>query len=855
MKHGARSLPLPAVAAAVVAAVVAADVRRRIPVPCSHRGNEVDSSSLPSASLLRRLHRWIPLLLLFLSLTAPAQPFTNSATLAAARDGTNLVVTYSLANTQGWVTLFQADKPEMLLSNAQPVDLAPAPASGSGQFTVPLDPTAPTRFYRLLIEQYPTRGKALVFVNGPLDFDAMRLTYGAITNNDQSTNSVHTNSTPMIFRQPVQVWLNHLGYYDTNGVLVGDNGGMLNGKYSRPDVSSIDDPGHGFLPISPLQSVSNDFRVDYAGDANVPAREAVIWSTEAQMYYDVDNYRSTQLTDAFIQELQLPAQIEQNLINLQYRPDLNMGSPPTMAKPILRALEDSGTSSYLRLYPIGNAYSVSLRTRAASYVSFPPLSLGYDSEAFVGDYVGLVFFWVFGTNSGYGGDAFYGQNSEWISNVVSPVNNALSAWIGYRYFGNSEIYRYIDYSKRIWGGRPCGGTGIPCDQGQNIRNVMMFDEANTSHDGVFPYLWPANVATDPVSVAFSIDDGPAVSDLAALYIAAIFYDLAHEAGLGLHKTDLLIWKTISLITDNVNFPMRALGGKVQEAARALWPDPRPGRAGLSLYEEDVVDVLTSRGIPMNGVADFRTNLPVAIGVFPGSLDVSSANRFGSGHPETQPAVNSYGAFSGFMNGYTQTNAAPTNYVAYQFYKHSKYGPCDELRLTDGTLDATTGVYNNDGSYYLVLTNRDLGNLTVLAPGNHIKWARMRFRCPNEATGFYAEDVRPFGFRLIAATPNGFSFTATALSETATNKTYQLTILDPSVATIGTATYAWTFTDYLGNTNNVAGSVVSHTALKDQPFTLSIARTRAAQTDTLTLRERGNDLDRNGGNAFVRNLVP
>ena len=124
-----------------------------------------------------------------------------------------------------------------------------------------------------------------------------------------------------------------------------------------------------------------------------------------------------------------------------------------------------------------------------------------------------------------------------------------------------------------------------------------------------------------------------------------------------------------------------------------------------------------------------------------------------------------------------------------------------------------------------------------------------------ATGFYAEDVKPFGFRVIKATPNGFSFTATALSETATNKTYQLAIVDPSTNTLGAATYAWTFTDYLGNTNSVTGSVVQYIAFKDQPFTLSIARTRAAQTDTLTLRERGNDLDRNGGNAFVRNLVP
>ena len=49
------------------------------------------------------------------------------------------------------------------------------------------------------------------------------------------------------------------------------------------------------------------------------------------------------------------------------------------------------------------------------------------------------------------------------------------------------------------------------------------------------------------------------SDLASLYVAAIFYDIANEAGLGVHKADLLIWKTISLITDNVNFPMRAFG--------------------------------------------------------------------------------------------------------------------------------------------------------------------------------------------------------------------------------------------------------------------------------------------------------
>ena len=51
------------------------------------------------------------------------------------------------------------------------------------------------------------------------------------------------------------------------------------------------------------------------------------------------------------------------------------------------------------------------------------------------------------------------------------------------------------------------------------------------------------------------------------------------------------------------------------------------------------------------------------------------------------------------------------------------------------------------------------------------------------------------------------------------------------------------------------TTATYTARKDEPFTIHIARTRAGETNTLTLRERGNDLDRNNGNAFVRNLVP
>src|SRR5881628_2810141 len=105
--------------------------------------------------------------------------------------------------------------------------------------------------------------------------------------------------------------------------------------------------------------------------------------------------------------------------------------------------------------------------------------------------------------------------------------------------------------------------------------------------------------------------------------------------------------------------MRAFGSKVQEAARALWPDPRPARAGLSLYEEDIADVLTSRGIPLNGVSNFRSNLPPFIGDS-NTLDLISTTNpgFGSGHPAAQPGVGFYGNYNTFTNRYhdPHTNA-------------------------------------------------------------------------------------------------------------------------------------------------------------------------------------------------------
>ena len=78
--------------------------------------------------------------------------------------------------------------------------------------------------------------------------------------------------------------------------------------------------------------------------------------------------------------------------------------------------------------------------------------------------------------------------------------------------------------------------------------------------------------------------------------------------------------------------------------------------------------------------------------------------------------------------------------------------------------------------------------------------------------------------------------------------------------LGPATYEWTFTEFDGTEAQTSGQVVSYVALRDEPFTISVDRTRDAQVDNLTLRERGNDLDRSGpdgqmGTAFVSTALP
>src|SRR4051812_20182035 len=63
--------------------------------------------------------------------------FTNSGTLGISQSGTNVVVSYSLSTTQGWVTLQGADTLQGLASNPGFINITKVPPSRQGQFLVP----------------------------------------------------------------------------------------------------------------------------------------------------------------------------------------------------------------------------------------------------------------------------------------------------------------------------------------------------------------------------------------------------------------------------------------------------------------------------------------------------------------------------------------------------------------------------------------------------------------------------------------------------------------------------------------------------------------------------------------------
>ncbi|MBN8554541.1 MAG: hypothetical protein J0L93_03775 [Deltaproteobacteria bacterium] len=694
------------------------------------------------------------------------------------------------------------------------------------------------------INQSQTSGES-VYSDNFIEEDCMDLAGAGSTIGLVSVfkNGAYYDATPTV------QCIYNLGIYNAQGQRIGTNYDSsmnlygLSGKYLKTGSAWLNPPPGA----RSFGTTNNNFQMDYTGaTSGLPLTTSLLYSSEAHHYYYIDKYRRTLLTDSFIDSLNLSANAARNIKYLQYNPDL-VGIQYS-GKPRFFAAESETVAGIELYFPENFAYSYARSRTGSPYSSMTPISNSFDPEAIVGDYAGIASSWILGSNQPYPGAEGYGQFNSWINNVLSPLNDGISNFEGYAYSGRTEQFKYLSMTQRSWSGNQCGVNGwAPCDKGYRIDNVMMYDENDMSRTGIFP-MWSSIPGNFPIG-----GYGFVGSNLASLYFSSLFYDLVSDAGLGLNKTRQLVFKMYSLIDNLSSFTMRDFGAKMIAAGRALWPDGN----GQSLYEKDIADVLRSRGIPLYGEANFKDGLPA--GLMP-VTQAATVNYFGSGHPESQPS--GYGAANYTINGYKEPGT-DYNYMGYTFYKHSKYGPCDKLVLTNGTFNG--GSYNEDGDFYWEGKGRELGNLTIFVPENAsnpskvLQWKRYRQRCLNETEdGFYAEDVRPFGFRVIKSIKNGFSFTASKIQNTNSNSAYNnysLTIVDPSKSFAGAATYTWTFTNYLGQSFVRTGSQVVYAALKDQPFTIKIERKRGVKVDTLTLRERGNDLDRNNGNAFVKSFCP
>jgi len=741
-------------------------------------------------------------------------------------------------------------------------------------------------------------GVAWVWPDGPYDFV-------------NAPQDISIDPANLVDTLPLQtVLLSKLGQYDSEtGERIGDSEGALDGKYLKVQAFTLDmlpfPPGSLWPSVPEFIRPDNDFRIDprcwggFTGEYSsynephlgwppcppgINQRTAALWHSQVQAYYFITEFRRRVLTDDFVDDLELPEEIATNIKHRQFRPDLVLGGekPAAQRKPIVivREWRVGVPSQPIVLDPINNFILVPAWSRGpdAPHHTKPILSKAY-TEAFVADYPGLIAYWLIGDPHGFPGVQAF-DFGTWQNNSLPPLNDGLSSFEGFRWAGRTTIYNDTMWLSRQWSGSTNCQHGPPsgytCNRhGINVRNVMMFNPGQTDRNGVYPFNFPS---------AIQVGDGPNASNVAGMYFAGIFYDVATEAGLGEYRAAMLYWKTISLIEDaDISaccsyLPMHEFGALVLKAARLLWPSSTPvgdftppnDPTFLSIYEADIADVLTSRGIPLYGISDFADNLPAAIG------PTLRNQTLRTSHPAVQPSVNGYDLANWWPDEYRVDSQA--DYVAYTFYKHSKLGPCDHVRfmLPDGEYDSNGSPRFDDSTIVWQGEDRALGNLTVfmpsyivqqndalldvypdVVPGQRVNILRSyneRRRCPSEAEGWYQEDVRPLGYRVVEATPDGFSFTVKRLSEDAERITYQFSIVDPSIKSRGSAAYSWVFTEYDGLQVAENGLAVTYSALRDEPLSIQIERVRMGILDTLTLRERGNDLDRRNGSAFVYNAI-
>ncbi|MEM7807140.1 MAG: dockerin type I domain-containing protein [Planctomycetota bacterium] len=676
-------------------------------------------------------------------------------------------------------------------------------------------------------------------------------------------------------RSPVM--LQNLGVYDseTGAYLASNlqtiNATFLAGRFVRTLTAS-------FFPLLDQHQVfDNDFRFSLEGTTDVPVTVGTLWSTEVNAYYHIDRFRTLTFSTTFIESLGLGFEIENNLLNRQYR-DGGYSGQSTIFEDIPVFVAEEGGSPTIpsggRIFPVENALRLGTRTMRSGGEELLSLSHGFDRGTVVGEYAGLLPFWISPQNSLYPIDFL--AASQHPSSMTAVINDSVNYWASYRYTGESEIWRTWSANLRVWAGRPVGGDGIPALRGFEIGdlNSMMFDENNTSGDQIYPY-------DNSLPFGLTDDDYPDGTDRMGLFLSAMWWEMANDAGLGDETVDKIVWKTLSLLPDVDMYAMRQFGDLMLTAAAELFPDPTD--ATRSIYHGAMVQVMASRGIAVDGAGVFQDNLPTAIGD-PSTMDNSL--NFDSAHPNRQIALSlnqwSYGDRRVFQNAYTEPGSADFEYLSVEFYKHSKFGPADRLLVADGSYFGADdfggsgpgstieefGEWREDGDYVIEIEARELGNASVFIPGDRFAYADHRNRLSNEAAGPSSIDFHSFGWIATQSMKNGFSIEVQRVGSDADTITYDVSIVDPSLSMTGgdrtgPATYDWSFSNALGETFSVDGDTagddgqtVRYTARRDEPFDLSITRTRAASgiVDVLDLTERGNDFDRDNGKALYVDAV-
>jgi hypothetical protein len=376
--------------------------------------------------------------------------------------------------------------------------------------------------------------------------------------------------TAIIYNEPTEVCVDNLGLNDLNGNFTGGNNGIANGKYTYTGVTALNQPTDNLLRFGAYKNLQNDFRFSLFGDdgLNTP-REAVMRAGAVQLYHDISRFRNTIVNDGFIEALKLDPEIRANLISRQGRPDLIMKTPLRPSHPVSTTLERFDQTG-IELFPEINQMQVGTRIRAKTnaqdFSNLPPISLALDPSFAAADFAGMMFFWTTGNKDWKTYTEFlFGDDDGWKTNVIPAINDGLSAWAAYRILGKPEIYKSAEFMSRVWsntGG--CKSGLLPCEHGQTVRNILLYDGSFSHPRTTFPFRKPPQFFNGGGQY-----DGPAGSDWSALFFAGLFYDLSKEAGLGDRNADLLFWKTVSMIENPTQLSMNQFGQNLKGGSNLM----------------------------------------------------------------------------------------------------------------------------------------------------------------------------------------------------------------------------------------------------------------------------------------------